>query len=682
MLMILMKIYHLFLWKMSRNPVLPVITVKERINPNVLRRNDKSVAMTHTLISLREIANQAHNYLLSKITYRIILFLLFSFFSTNLSAGDIKVKKIFFTGSTIYDPDELSDLLHSKENKTFDLRFIKLDKIVLTNYFREQGYLTVGIEDSLVINRDKKEVDVYYRILANQRYYFGRIEFYGNKEISSNTLKNLFKPELFEKPFNETEINAGKQRMEDLYYNNGKPMVELNLDYEFEQDSIVITKFKIRENQTVYINNIEYTGLRRVKKFLIRRELELSKGDRYNREKMDISQMNIYSTGLFDYVRFELRPVVNDSNNVILHIFVQERNPIWLGLRTGFAYEQETSYGSTLEFTAEGGHRNLFGTARSIQLQIEPSFSFDINEKKIHNTKKQYNFIYVEPWIGYTRTPGIFNVSYLELRQPNRDSLDVINLGFNIKHEFKNYLELSGGIDADFVNKLSDYTENLLYIDYLAKNQIYSINFLALRDKRNNIFNPTDGSYVDLSLALAYSIGYRRNNDKQINKYLRMTSSWKRYQPLKYNIFNKRGAVTLATRLKGGIILELGGNKKISDTDLFFAGGASSVRGYKEQLLGPVQNNKAQGGKLLLLSNAEVRIPLFWRLLGEIFIDGGNISSEINQFKPLKFKFTTGTGLALITPIGPVRLDYGYKLNRDKTDLDPGNFHLGIYFAF
>jgi outer membrane protein insertion porin family len=638
--------------------------------------------MKYSLKLLRSIAKQSHNYLWSKSIYHIILFLLIIFYSANLSAGDIKVKKIYFTGSTIYDPHELSDLLHSRENKAFDLRFIKLDKIVLTNYFREQGFLIVGIMDSLVINREKKEVDVYYKIIANQRYYLGRIEFYGNKEISSNTLKNLFKPELLGKAFNENEINTGKQRMEDLYYNNGKPLVELNLDYEFEQDSIVITKFKIRENQTVYINNIEYTGLRRVKKFLIRRELEFSKRERYNREKMDISQMNIYSTGLFDYVRFELKPVIYDSNNVILHIFVQERNPIWLGLRTGFAYEQEISYGSTLEFTAEGGHRNLFGTARSIQLQIEPSFSFDINEKIIRNTKKQYNFIYVEPWIGYTRTPGIFNASYLELRQPNRDSLDVVNFGFNIKHEFKNYVELSGGIGVDFVNKLSDYIENLLYIDYLAKNQIYSINFLALKDKRNNIFNPTDGSYVDLSLGLAYSIGYSRNNDKQINKYLRITSSWKRYQPLKYKIFNTRGAVTLATRLKGGIILELGGNKKISDMDLFFTGGASSVRGYKEQLLGPVLNNKAQGGKLLLLSNAELRIPLLWRFFGEIFVDGGNISSEINQFKPLKFKFTTGTGLVLITPIGPVRLDYGYKLNRDKTDLDPGNFHLGIYFAF
>jgi outer membrane protein assembly factor BamA len=357
-------------------------------------------------------------------------------------------------------------------------------------------------------------------------------------------------------------------------------------------------------------------------------------------------------------------------------------------LRAGFAYEQEEVYGNKLELTAEGGHRNLFGTARSISLHAIPSFLYDLEAKKIVNPENQLTFSFVEPWIGYTRTPGVFQMSYHQYRPLNSADFDVFNSTFNVSRKFGKEIEAKGGIGAKFVDLLSEgFIDTTLESD-VGKDQIYSLTLYVRRDSRNNFFNPTDGALGDASLTFSYTIGKTDEGKNDIKKYFTFVSSWQRYQPLKYKILGKRGRVTLATRLKSGFIFDLGNTRNIPISDLFFAGGATSVRGYPEQLLGPVildsQGYKSQalGGKLLLLMNAEIRMPLYWLFVGEVFLDGGNVWSRIDQFTPAEVKFSAGLGVALITPIGPIRFDYGHKLLKEASDKKKGQFHLGFYFAF
>ena len=76
-----------------------------------------------------------------------------------LKIRDIELENIFFSGVNKLDQDDLKQLLHSSEGETFDLRLVKLDKIILANYYRENGFLIVEILDSLVINKDEKEVE-------------------------------------------------------------------------------------------------------------------------------------------------------------------------------------------------------------------------------------------------------------------------------------------------------------------------------------------------------------------------------------------------------------------------------------------------------------------------------------------------------------------------------------------
>jgi outer membrane protein insertion porin family len=626
-------------------------------------------------------------------TFIFILLLNFLFIIKSVQA-EIEIDKIYFKNNNFFPDGDLEDIIHSEEGKEYEPRLQKLDKILLRNFYRKHGFLDAEISDSVITVLNREKVNIQFYIYEGQRYYYGGIRIRGNQEITSQKISEQFENIDLYEPFNEGAINESVKKVEDIYYNSGKPFVELTTKYLVENDSLIIALLDITENQTVYINRVQYFGLQLVQKFLIRRELEIKKEDKYNRKAIEKSQENLYGTGLFKYVRLEIEPIKDKPDQVILKILVQEKDPIWVGVRLGLAHEQQAYYGSKLEFTLQGGHRNLFGTARNVSLQITPSITYDFDSTKFHNLDNKISFTFIEPWIGNTRTPGIFNLSYEQYRPPKSADFNLLSTSFGIKRSAGEYSDITVAISAKLVDLLStEEIDSSLVREQgfdVDKNQIYSLNFYYKRDKRKNLFNPTNSSYTDISLAFSFSTGKDKENNVVENRYITLISSWQRYQPFRPKVLGlKRWNFTLASRIKMGGIFELGKKQGIPINDRFFAGGASSVRGYQEQLLGPALTydknekiEKAAGGKLLYLGNIEVRIPIVWIVMLETFFDTGYVWAELSDFRPMDIKLSTGLGIALMTPLGPVRFDYGYKLIKTKHDPSPDAFHLGIYFAF
>ncbi|KAA3617825.1 MAG: hypothetical protein D8M58_00240 [Calditrichaeota bacterium] len=614
-----------------------------------------------------------------KITHIILTTFLFC----TIIFAETEVTKISFKQTSAFDDDDLINIIHSEEDEEFEPRLIKLDQILLNNYFRKNGYLLVEVSDSLFFSRNRKEVQIKYIIDPGPRYYYGGVKFEGVKELSETKLEEHFEGIEIGSPFDESVVIEARKGVENEYYNKGKPFANVTSDYRFEQDSLVFAFLQIEENQTIYIKKIQYFGLKLVKKFLIRRELEIKKGDVYNREAMEKSQQNIYGTGLFRFARLEIDPISDDPQNVVLKIVVQERDAKWIGANFGIGHEQ--FYGSTGEITLQGGHRNIFGTARAASVHITPSFLYEFENNKIINAENKIAFKFVEPWIGNTRTPGIFQISYHQYRLPSSGDFNLLQTSFEIHHTFFNDIEISGTISAKFLDELdTDSIKVDLTGIQSGQAEIYSISTYAKRDTRPNLFNPTKGSLTDFSLSFSQS-----NSTNETNRFFTAVASWSRYQPWRITFGRNKLHWTLASRIKSGAIFEVGKNKSIPISERFYAGGATTVRGYSEQLLGPVASfdsdghiDASTGGKLLMLANVEARIPLFWLLVGEVFVDAGRVWPDISSFKYEHIRYTTGLGIAILTPLGPVRVDYGYKLNKRPIDADNYAIHLGIYFAF
>jgi len=616
--------------------------------------------------------------------FRFIIISLILFFVTDLFA-ELKIEKIQFIGNKFRNSKQLRSFINSEQGNDYEPRLLKLDKILLTNLYRKNGFLTIEIKDSLYYTDRRQKINMTFVINEGQRYYFGGVRFTGAGEITESQLKKPFKNIKPHTPFDESLVTDAHQQIEDIYYNSGKPFVQIQYDYRFEQDSLVYALFDIEENQTVFIKDIKYFGLKLVQKFLIRRELEFTKRDQYNREALEYSQQNIYSTGLFRFVRFEIEPIESEPQNVILNILVQEKDARWIGFQFGVAHEQDEFHGNKFDLTLQGGHRNIWGTARSVSLHLTPSFWYGFEDNQIINPQNRYVFQFVEPWIGNTRTPGIFQLAYNQKRPINFAHSNELLASFQAKHLFKKpKLELSGTITAKLID--STFTKTAVKE---PKEKVYSLTFYGKKDTRPNLFNPKDGSLTDLSISLSNSSSQDNNQNTVRNSYTTVIASWSRYQPYRPAVLKKKFHWTLASRFKVGTILDIGSNSNIPFTELFTAGGATTVRGYQEQLLGPAAKldnkgkiDEAAGGKMIFLANIEVRFPIIWLFVGEVFVDAGNVWRNVDDFSPGTIRPSTGFGMALLTPLGPIRLDYGYKLNRIKTDPTPDAIHAGIYFAF
>ncbi|MEJ2636287.1 MAG: BamA/TamA family outer membrane protein [Calditrichia bacterium] len=607
------------------------------------------------------------------------IFVTILMFLGNVYAQGLKVDVIRFTGNEHFSNSELRALIKSEEKKPFNNKYLRLDVTILTNYYQNRGFLNVWINSD--IERRGNKINIIFNIKEGIRFVLGGIEVSGGGILNKNQIRNAFSIKKGD-VFLQSEIDNGLNKLEKYYYNHGKPYVTLNR-VQTEQDSSIFVKLDVQENETVFIRDIDYQGLARVKSFIVRRELAIGKGDIYSRNKIDKSQGNIYSTGLFDFVGMQLQAMDSTRSQARLLVKLVEKKSRWVGVRFGVAYEQEILYGGTFDFSFGFGHRNLFGTARTASVEVIPSLSYDFQSHKIINPKNQYTFTFIEPWIGYTRTPGIFRASFYQVRPMNSADYNYFSSSFQIHHEYNNAWQASGTIAFNNVKVLEQDTLAESFFT-LTKGQdfIYSLSTDFLRDKRDNYLNPQEGSVLETTIKFAYS----RSRDKltgsaSVNRFFKLTGQWNRYQAFVL----KRNWV-LASRVRAGDIIELGKRAQIPVLERFYLGGASTVRGYPEQLLGPVSYDEngrpiAIGGKLMLLGNLELRIPIFWLFWGEVFVDAGNVWLENSDFKITDIKTSTGAGAALMTPLGPVRFDYGVKLQPRRNEA-PGEFHISISFAF
>jgi len=142
----------------------------------------------------------------------------------------------------------------------------------------------------------------------------------------------------------------------------------------------------------------------------------------------------------------------------------------------------------------------------------------------------------------------------------------------------------------------------------------------------------------------------------------------------------------LEFRSRVGFVDTYGDSTKVPIYERLFAGGASTIRGYRERKIGPVDPSSGdpKGGKSLLVGNVEYSYPLVSFIKSAVFYDIGNVWEKTGDFGSGGFKASYGAGLRIKTPIGPIILDYGIPLNKEpgKDTKDNGRFHFSMSHGF
>jgi len=590
------------------------------------------------------------------------------------ASSELKIENITFRGNSFFTKKNLLKVIKSRVNGNFNSRLMRLDEILINNLYLRNGYLQVFVTSDFERNADR--ITVIFDIQEGNRYLLNQLLFEGNSLISDEEMKKRISYSEG-KPVEPQKIDEGLRRIENYYFNNGKPFVKINERTELAGDSLVNVIVDVQENQTVIIDTITFSGLVSVKRHVVKRELEIKQGEIFSRKKIENSQRNLYGTGLFNFVNFSLVELDTAKIHMKLLINVIEKKSKWVGVRFGIAYEQQIIYGGTFDIGVEGGHRNLFGTGRSAALHLIQSLSYDFNRNRLINPKNQYSFTYVEPKIFYTRTRGTFQIAFFQARPSSSVSYDLWTAALKIDREITRDWSLIGEIRFQDVN--TDSIELLRQSG--GQDEIYSLGVGLIGDKRDNYLNPANGHLTEVQSRIVYSENVDITSAATtVSRFLKFIMLWNRYQPF---TLNRRW--TLASRIRAGAIFGFGETIRVPTTERFYLGGASSVRGYSEQLLGPVIYDEddvtAIGGKYSFLINLELRIPLFWRFYSEFFVDGGNVWLDLKDVIPSTLKFSSGLGFAILTPLGAIRFDYGIKWIPEPPEA-PDQFHIGLSWAF
>lgn len=143
--------------------------------------------------------------------------------------------------------------------------------------------------------------------------------------------------------------------------------------------------------------------------------------------------------------------------------------------------------------------------------------------------------------------------------------------------------------------------------------------------------------------------------------FVRVGGDFRGYLPLP-------GAAVGATRLRVGIAEPFGGTASVPLWERFYAGGGDSVRGYARRRIGPRIDGDPVGGQSLLETSVELRRRVTERLGAAVFLDGGQVSRRSASYSVSRMQWGAGGGIRLGTPVGPVRLDLGFPLDRRRGD--------------
>ena len=210
-------------------------------------------------------------------------------------------------------------------------------------------------------------------------------------------------------------------------------------------------------------------------------------------------------------------------------------------------------------------------------------------------------------------------------------------------------------------------------IDQLGERDRFNLFSIPLNldwDRSNDILDPVRGGRLNVNLAPYYDV---LDSDPHFLKgYLKYSHY--------YQIFS-RPSFILAVR--GGLGTISGANRADIPADLrFYTGGGGSIRGFAYQTVGPLENDKPLGGKSLLNISSEIRARLTESYGLVFFLDGGNVSQTALPDFEGKIRWGTGMGFRYYTPIGPLRIDIGFPLNRRKAIDDSFQIYLSLGQAF
>lgn len=573
------------------------------------------------------------------------------------------VGKIYVSGNHSFSTGLLKKQMNLKDKrfyrtKIFTRRLIELDRILLQTIYIKNGYIDCAVSDSFKV-QDDGLVDLFYFITEGRQYYLNKIEISGNTSLSENKILDILDHKL-KKPYNPIRIREGIKQIRTEYANIGKPLASV-MDSLEVNDGIHLF-IRVTENPTMRIGDVKIINNKLVREKPIRREILLNSGDLYSQKRLNLSKKHIFETGLFSSVNIRLADIDTAQHILNLIVDVRELDMRYLGLKFGFGQDRGISSGSepytSFVLDSEWLNRNVAG--RGSRLSTKLGFSLNLTNI-LMRPKTEAEILFIEPWLLGFRSSTSFR---LFLNNQLLKNEEMTSYGGEIALTYQP--------DRRFMVRTGTEMKKIFYRNIItgtkrdtstsANERAFTLNIR--RDYRDNFLFPTQGTVFTFTGKIVGTILGGTQD------YYKFETSFSHYFPL----FRQ---VIFAYRSKFGYMNTFRKSEETPLYEKFYLGGGTSLRGWSERKF------VVNGGNVKVLTNAEIRFPLFWLLGGEIFIDGGSLTPDMTSLFYTIYRWNAGFGLTIATPLGPIRIDYARILNPvGKEKERPHQLQFSIPYAF
>ena len=556
-----------------------------------------------------------------------------------------------------------------------DLKFSEMEE-TLSAYYRDKGYLDFKIVDykipksKNIFNKTKQTLEL--NISSGPKYYINDINISGNYIFNDSIIKSKIVLENND-VYDGLKLDISNMNLTNLYRDEGYLFTMINSSITPYKDSLLNINFDISEKSVVYVNKVIIRGNETTKDNVIRRDIDIKPGQIFSQTDIMESYRKLFMLNFFETVSPDIMPI-EGKNEVDVVFDVVEKGSGQLNFSAG--------YSGLLGFTGGGGFSfpNFLGTGQSLSFNYQRGISnqnqssVPINNSDV-SANQQFSISYVEPRLFNTHNLIGFSGQYQERGQSSSQPFDskIIGLGIRFGRRFdwpdkffKGTWMLNASQREYFSNDRDDlisyYSSSIEdYIESDGDRFVFPTSGLKItqsisRDNRDHPEFPTRGSQFNWNMTLSGAfLGGSED-------YFKNEFGFKLYN----QVIDK---LVVHQTFKAGFLnpIESPGRSIVPYSARFRMGGAlpygEMLRGYGDNMIGPIGASYPKGGNILLKYSLELRYlvsdnPNMYILC---FAEAGNIWDELDIVDPFKLRRSAGIGARVMMPmLGTLGYDIAY----------------------
>jgi outer membrane protein assembly complex protein YaeT len=565
----------------------------------------------------------------------------------------------------------------SRRRNSFDRGRFDADRKRIEAFYADHGYPDARVSSFDVKLNDKQDaVDVTLTIAEGEPVRVAAVDLRGFEVIPPDHLATLQKqlPVRVGEPRDRQAVLAAHDLAVNELRDHGYPYSRINTEENDGPDGKTATiTFTAEPGTLAHFGAIEITGNAGVEETVIRRQLLYKPGELYRRSIVQETQRRLYGMELFQFVNIESLNPEQQNPEVKTKVTVVEGRHQRVNLGVGYGTEEKARVDAAYH------HVNFLGGARSAGVHARWSPTYD---RGLRLDLTQPYFFAPTLSLGgegqrwYTFTPAynsIVSGAKLALTHQRRAGM---SWSVSLSSE-----RITSSIEPSVLNDPTLYTDLIaLGLDPVTGKQEGTLSAFGVDWQRST----TDNA---LNARRGYQLGFHAEEAGRLLpgtfNYYAVSIDARHFLPV-----SKR--LVAATRIQLGNVQAAGNDPtQVPFSKKYFLGGASSLRGWGRYEVSPLAGGEPIGGNSLFSFSAEGRLALRGKLGGVLFLDAGNVWTDYRSIDFGTIRYAVGSGLRYETPVGPMRLDFGYQLNPidglqvgGAPQLRPWRIHFSIGQAF